>query len=367
VISLLVPDLRGGGAERVNLLLIKEFLRLGHSVDLLLLQKRGALLDDVSSGAKVVDLSAPRVRSGFWPLVRYLRDRKPEVLLVSMWPLTTLAVLAAKVAGYTGCLITSEHNALSKTRQADGLSGALLRLSMRWINGRSDVVVGVSDGVIDDLHRLGLPSRTGRTIYNPVAISSTTELSDTWREHPWLKTNQSSRILAVGSLKPQKDYPTLLRAMRRLRHDGQQRELLILGTGPLEPDLRAQRDALGLSDVVHFGGFVSDPGPFYRAAGLFVLSSAWEGFGNVLVEALAAGTPVVATNCQSGPAEILEEGKYGSLTPVGDDLALAKAIEASLKAERNADALRRRAADFSPERIAEQYLEIFSSSQGFGV
>ena len=84
MISLLVPDLRGGGAERVNLLLIKEFLRLGHSVDLLLLQKRGALLDDVSSGAKVVDLSAPRVRSGFWPLVRYLRDRKPEVLLVSM-------------------------------------------------------------------------------------------------------------------------------------------------------------------------------------------------------------------------------------------------------------------------------------------
>jgi glycosyltransferase involved in cell wall biosynthesis len=130
---------------------------------------------------------------------------------------------------------------------------------------------------------------------------------------------------------------------------------------PLEAELRAQRESMGLSDVVHFGGFVSDPGPFYLAAGLFVLSSAWEGFGNVIVKALAAGTPVVSTDCPSGPAEILENSKYGALVPVGDDLALTNAVEASLKSEHDTDALRRRAADFSSGRIAEQYLEIVSA------
>lgn len=360
-ISMFVPDLRGGGVERVRLLLAREFLRRGHIVDLVLLQKKGALLDQVPPGATVVDLSASRVRNGFGPLVRYLRGRKPDVMLASMWPLTTLAVIGAKVARFQGKVIASEHSALSRSPLATGLSGLALRTGMRWVNGHADSVVGVSAGVVEDLYRLGLPKGKGVTIHNPVELSGSQLLPDGWSEYSWFQVDRRLRLLAVGSLKPAKDYPTLLRAMRRVRDSVERVELLILGTGSLEPDLRAQRDALGLSDVVHFGGFVSDPGPFYRAAGVFVLSSAWEGFGNVIVEALAAGTPVVATNCQSGPAEILEEDKYGSLTPVGDDLALAKAIEASLKAEYSADALRRRAADFSPERIAQQYLEIFSS------
>lgn len=361
IVSLFLPDFRGGGAERVNLLLAQEFARLGHSVDLVLLQQRGDLLHQVPPSIRLVELSATRVRNGFWPLVRYLRGREPDVILASMWPLTTLAVIAAKVARFQGKVIASEHSALSLSPLATGLSGLALRIGMRWVNGHADSVVGVSSGVVEDLYRLGLPEGKGVTIHNPVELSGSQLLPDGWSEYSWFQVDRRLRLLAVGSLKPAKDYPTLLRAMRRVRDSVERVELLILGTGPLEPDLRAQRDALGLSDVVHFGGFVSDPGPFYRAAGVFVLSSAWEGFGNVIVESLAAGTPVVATNCQSGPAEILEEGKYGSLTPVGDDLALAKAIEASLKAEHNADALRRRAADFSPERIVKQYLEIFSS------
>jgi len=356
-----VPDLRGGGVERVRLLLAKEFLRRGHSVDLVLLQKNGVLLDQVPSGVRVVDFGASRVRKSLWPLVRYLKQHKPDVLLASMWPLTTMAVVASMISGYQGRVVISEHNALSRTRQADGFSGKALRWSMRWINGHSDVVVGVSNGVIDDLHRLGLPQTSGTTIYNPVAISSSKEIPSTWDEHPWLNTGTKNRILAVGSLKPQKDYPTLMCAVRQLKERGQAVELLILGTGPLEDELRRQRDSMGVSEIVHFGGFVTDPGPFYRAAGLFVLSSAWEGFGNVIVEALAAGTPVVSTDCPSGPADILEDGKYGFLVPVGDDLALADAMEASLKAEHDPDSLRRRAADFSPGRIAEDYLEIFSA------
>jgi glycosyltransferase involved in cell wall biosynthesis len=360
---MLIPDLRGGGVERVRLLLAKEFLRRGHSVDLLLLKKEGLLLDQVPSGVRVIDLSARRVRNGFWPLVRYLREHEPEVLLVSMWPLTTLAVLAAKVFQLKGKVIVSEHSALSRSPQATGVSGLALRTSMRWINGYADSVVGVSHGVVEDLHRLGLRTGKGVTIHNPIELSPSQSIPDGcgWSEQSWFQVDKSQRLLAVGSLKPAKDYPTLLRAMLRLKESGHKAELLILGTGPLEEELRAQRESMGLSDVVHFGGFVLDPGPFYRAAGLFVLSSAWEGFGNVIVEALAAGTPVVSTHCQSGPAEILESGKYGALVPVGDCLALTKAIVASLTTEHDTGSLRRRAADFSSGRISEQYLEIFSA------
>ena len=360
-ISILLPDLRGGGAERVNLLLAKEFVRLGHSVEFVLLKKQGVLLEQVPPSVTMVDLSAARIRNGFWPLVRYLKQRKPDVLLASMWPLTTLAVLAARVAQFRGRVIISEHSALSYSPDAKGCSGYALKASMRWLNGLADAVVGVSDGVVEDLHSLGLPLKKGIRIYNPIEISEATSMPRSWLRQPWLQVDQKRRLLAVGSLVPAKDYPTLLRAMRRLKERETMAELLILGTGFLEDELRRQRDAMDLSEIVHFGGFVTDPAPFYRAAGMFVLSSAWEGFGNVVVEALAAGTPVVSTDCPSGPAEILEDGRFGSLVPVGDDAALADAMESSLRSEHDRDLLRHRAEDFRPERIAEQYLELFSS------
>lgn len=357
-ITLLVPDLRGGGVERVRLLLAHQFLLDGHDVDLVLLRKRGMLLDQVPVGARVIDLQVGRVRRGFIPLVRYLQEQRPNVLLASMWPLTTLAVLAAKVARFRGRVVVSEHSTLSRSPQNDGLSGFALRASMRWVNAFADDVIGVSAGVLDDLHGLGLRAGVGRVIHNPVAISDARTVPDTWHDHPWVKRPSSQRLLAVGSLKPAKDYPTLLFAMKKVVNSGTDVSLLILGTGPLQGELEEQRRVLGLEGHVHFGGFVSDPGPFYRAAGLFVLSSAWEGFGNVIVEALAAGTPVVSTDCRSGPAEILENGRYGRLVPVGGGDALALAIGESLSANHDADALRARANDFSVEKTGQAYLQV---------
>lgn len=358
MISIFLPDLSGGGAEKVNLLLLRAFVDKGYDVDLVLLRRQGAFLDQVPPQVRIIDLDANRIRNGFVPLVRYLREHRPDALLASMWPLTTIAVLAAKVARFRGRVVVAEHSALSRSPQNDGLSGLALRASMRWINVLADDLVGVSAGVVDDLHDLGLPVDVGRVIHNPVAISDTKAVPDIWQGHWWMKRPQSQRVLAVGSLKPAKDYPTLLSAIRKLVDSGMEVALLILGTGPLQGELEEQRRALGLEEHVHFGGFVSDPGPFYRAAGLFVLSSAWEGFGNVIVEALAAGTPVVSTDCRSGPAEILENGRYGHLVPVADDEALALAIGESLSANHDAGALQARANDFSVEKIGQAYLQV---------
>jgi glycosyltransferase involved in cell wall biosynthesis len=359
-IAMFVPDMRGGGVERVRLLLAKEFLRNGHSVDLILLQEKGELLRRIPDGVNVVSLCATRVRNGYWGLVKYLKNQNPDVLLASMWPLTSLAVLAARSVAFKGKVILSEHSALSRSPQGQGFSGLALRASLRLINGKASSVIGVSYGVIRDLHGLGFRKDKGIVINNPVELSDEKNIPDEFLDHPWFKVEKERRLLSVGALKPAKDYPTLFRSILRLIEKGQEVKLLILGTGVLEKELKRQCDCMGLSDFIHFGGFVSDPAPFYRAAGLFVLSSAWEGFGNVIVEALAAGTPVISTDCSSGPAEILDNGRFGSLVPVGDDGSLACMIEKSLCLNHDANILRKRAADFNSEKIANKYLEVFS-------
>lgn len=361
-ISLLLPDMRGGGAERVNLLLLREFLSRGYDVDLVLLHKQGELLNQLPAKVRVIDLRSDRIRQAFMPLVRYLRDHRPDALLVSMWPLTTLAVIAAKVARYSGTVVVSEHAALTKSPVSKGWSGKVLRASMRWINWHANDVVGVSNGVIEDLHKLGLPAAVGKTIYNPIEISSNTTVPEKWLLHPWMQSPRSRRVIAVGSLKHQKDYPTLLLAIKKIVDLGREVSLLILGTGPLLAELEEQCRILGLERQVHFGGFVPDPGPFYRAAALFVLSSAYEGFGNVIVEAMAAGTPVVATDCLSGPAEILSYGQFGRLVPVGDETQLADSITDCLENPLHPSTLIERSADFLPDVIATQYLKVLLKS-----
>lgn len=359
-IAFFIPDLRGGGVERVRLLLSGEFLAKGHEVDLVLLRKQGDLVGLVPEQVRIIDLQVDRIRQGFMPLVRYLKEQQPDALIASMWPMTTLAVVAAKMARFRGRVLVSEHNALTRSARCGGVPGWVLRNSMRWVNGQADAVIGVSQGVVDDLHRLGLPKRAGKVIYNPVAISSTTNFPEAWTEHPWLTRPHSRRLIAVGSLKEQKDYPTLLQAMKQVIDAGEDVSLLVLGTGPLQASLEQQCRSLGLDDHVYFGGFVADPGPFYRAAQLFVLSSAWEGFGNVIVEAMAAGTPVVSTDCRSGPAEILEHGRYGRLVPVGDAAALAQAIIASLATALLPQVLQTRAEDFRVEKVCARYLQLLT-------
>lgn len=360
-IAFFVPDLRGGGVERVRVLLAREFLSRGHHVDLVLLRKVGVLLEQLPAQVRVFDLRASRVRNGFLPLVRYLKSEQPDALLASMWPLTMLSVVAARAALYTGKLVVSEHSALSCSPQNSGLSGIVLRASMRWVNARADSIIGVSAGVVKDLHGLGLPTKSGLVIHNPVAISDEMTIPDSWESHPWMIAPKSQRLLAVGSIKPAKDYPTLLAGVKKVVDSGKDVSLLILGVGPLRQQLEAQCHEMGIADCVHFGGFVNAPGPFYRAASLFILSSAWEGFGNVIVEAMAAGTPVVSTDCRSGPAEILDNGRYGKLVPVGDSDGLAGAIIDSLNETHDTDALRARAGVFSVDKIAEEYLKVLVS------
>lgn len=355
-ISLVIPDLRGGGAERLSLDLAREFIRLGHPAEFVLMRADGDFLSEAKAEFSVVDLQAPRARQVVPALARYLRQTRPTALLAAMWPLTVLAPVAARVAGYRGSVVVSEHGIISAQYRDWGRMHRLaLRFSAfagyRLAYGR----VGVSQGVCDDMARLSLmPAARMTTIHNPVRVLSSPASDALCQADALWGVPPGRRILTVGNLKEVKNHPLLLRSFAQMCDAGAR--LMILGQGSNEGKLRALAEELGITGRVIFAGFHADPAPFYASADLFALSSDYEGFGNVIVEALSFGLPVVSTDCPSGPGEILDGGRFGRLTPVGDALALAKAMSDALAEPTEQAVLKCRAADFAPEIAARKYL-----------
>lgn len=324
-LTLFLPDLDGGGAERVALALLQGFIERGHTVDLVLVRKRGALLPLVPPQVEIIDLGAHKLRDAVWPLVRYLRQRRPQALHAMMWPLPLIAVVARGIARVDTRIVGSEHSILSKA--PIGLRRKLWRTLTRRAYLNADALVAVSAGVADDLSALvGLPRDRISVIHNPLLLPAT--LPDPAAAVTRWPT-QTKRILAVGSLKPEKNYPLLLRALAEVRKSVPA-SLLILGDGNLRGTLETQAVAAGLADAVVFVGFELDPWPYFAAADLFVLSSDNEGLGNVLIEALHAGLLVVSTDCPSGPREVLAGGEFGRLVECGNSELLAAAIVAAL-------------------------------------
>jgi glycosyltransferase involved in cell wall biosynthesis len=339
--------------------LAKEFLARGHAVEIVLMRAEGELLPLAPDGAGLVDLKAPRLRGALLPLARYLRQTRPDALLAAMWPLTSVAVWARDLARVPTRVVVSDHTDYMASPEAASRAGRVkLRSSMRWSYPRADGVVAVSGGVARSVAGLtGMPQDNISVIHNPVRQASATQTQEPCNAAAEWARHDGPRLIAVGSLKPAKNYALLLTAFAHVRQQADAR-LLVLGEGPLRSDLEALRRRLGLDGAVDMPGFVLDPYPYLARADLFVLSSAWEGFGNVIVEALACGTPVVSTDCPSGPREILDDGRHGKLVPVGDAGALAQAIIAALAGDHDRPALIRRAQDFSVERAADAYLKL---------
>ena len=361
MISILLPDLRGGGAERVMLDLAREFARLGHEVEFALMQAIGDFLPEAQRDFRVIDLSVAKTRGVVVPLARYMRQAKPDAVIANMWPLTSASVLSRALSRHRSQLLLVEHNTLSRQYASWGTLHAFeMSLSMASTYRFADLVAAVSEGAAVDTARLArLPPSRVSVLHNPIPQrpmppSATRDMvTSKWDCPP------GQRILTVGSLKDQKNHPLLLRAFAKLSRPSAR--LMILGQGN-EALLRSLAAALGIADRVIFAGFHTDPSPFYATADLFVLSSDYEGLPTVLIEALSFGLPVVSTDCPSGPAEILENGRWGRLTPVGDAEALARAMDEALSSSVDREALKRRAADFSPEIAARKYLDLLGLS-----
>ncbi|MEN1925792.1 glycosyltransferase [Luteimonas qiangzhengi] len=356
-VAVLLPDLRPGGAEGMRVKMAYEWIARGCDVEFVLRQASGELFHQLPDRVSVVDFGASRVRRSFGPLLRYLRDARPDVLLVAMWPLTAIAPLAAKLAGFRGRVVVSEHSAQSLAYRHKGrVHSSALRVST-WLGYRlADVRIGVSSGVADDMASLSRMSREAITVqYNPAARGLAHPGVSVLP--PELEGVSSPRILAVGTLKAVKRFDVAIEAFARLPAS-LGATLCIVGEGQERQALQAKIDAFGVNGRVLLLGYRADTAPWYANADLFVLSSDYEGFGNVIVEALEHGVPVVSTDCPSGPREILEDGKYGRLVLVGDADALASAMLESLQSQHDHAALKARAQDFAVDKVADQYLDL---------
>ena len=358
-VSILLPDLGGGGAEKVSLDLARQFSSAGCNVDFVLLRKQGELLEEVESEFAVTCLGVKKIRSAIGPFRKYIIGHQPDVILAAMWPLTTLAVITNFLCKRKAQIISIEHSVLSSQYSGRGLFHRLLLiLSAAFTYRASDYSVGVSQGVADDMEMISfLGGNKVRVINNPVPPHCPADIEQKLTVESLWGDFDGCKILSVGSFKEAKRFDILLKAFSIVSNHLNVK-LILLGDGPLRKDLVVLSETLGISERVIMPGFIPKTSPFYECSDLFVLSSDREGLPTVIIESLAAGTPVVATDCKSGPAEILDDGKYGKLVPVGDPAALAKAIEESLSEPFDPKALKARAKDFSPEIIAKQYLEL---------
>jgi len=355
-LAIFLASLRGGGAERSMLNLSKDLTARGHHVDLLLASKTGPYLDQVSDCVRIVDLGAKRVVNSLFPLVRYLRDERPDTLLSAMNHVNIVALWARWLAGVDTRVVISERNLLtqwsknSKKRVDRMVIPRLIKRCYPWADG----IVAVSDGVGDDLARwTRIPRAQIHTIYNPVARPELFAQTTASVDHPWFQPGQPPVVLAAGRLHEQKDFPTLVRAVSQVRKTRLVR-LMILGEGTERAALEQLIGELNMRDDVSLHGFVANPYAYMARAAAFVLSSRWEGLPGVLIEAMCCGAPVIATDCESGPREILRNGECGQLVPVGDYQAIADAIHKAL-GDPNTRPTRESLRRFEPETVVNQY------------
>jgi glycosyltransferase involved in cell wall biosynthesis len=361
-IAIFIQSLTIGGAERATLNLIKGLVQQDIHVDLLLANYSGGFLSEVPLEVRIIDLKGKRVLFSLFPLVRYIRAQHPDTLLAIQTHASLIALWAAVLAGVHTPLIVSQHTTLSAVKATSPFSRNRLIISLaRLFFGYAAAAICVSQGVADDFIKIvGMPHEKTHVIYNPVVSAGIEQQAHTPISHPWFTHGAFPVILAVGRLTKAKDYPTLLRAFS-LVFKKQPAHLIILGEGRERTLLEALIEQLGLEDNVQMPGFVANPYAYMAHARLLVLSSKWEGFGNVLVEAMACGTPVVSTDCRSGPGEILEHGRFGRLVQVGDAQALADAILETLQAPPDQALLRRRAQDFTLDESVRKYIRVFET------
>jgi len=354
-IALFTTFLGSGGAERVMVNLAKGFRDHGLEVDLVL-TRFGPRQYEIPSGVRLIDIGAPRIYAALPGIIRYLRQAQPDIVLSAGAAVNVTVLLAWRLSRSRARIFVAEHiSQIEATRNSRDWRRKILPAFIRKTYPWADGIVAVSKGAADQLVKISaIPKHKIRVIYNPVVSEELFVKAEQPLNHPWFRKGEPPVILAAGRLILQKDFTTLIRAFAVVRRERPAR-LMILGEGKDRDQLEALVRELGLEEDVALPGFVNNPYQYMRRAAVFVLSSKWEALPTVLIEAMACGCPVVSTDCPSGPAEILENGKWGRLVPVQSPELLAKAILETLECPIYAT---EHARQFSLERATQEYLRL---------
>jgi glycosyltransferase involved in cell wall biosynthesis len=361
-IAVFLPALAGGGAERVLLLLAGGFAARGVPVDLVVPHTAGEYRDEVPATVRLVELGARGALTSLPHLVTYLRRERPSALLSTLSHANIVVLWARAVARVPTRIVVREANTISvATRGAARFRDRLMPFLIRRFYPLADAIIAVSDGVARDLERTaGVPAERIRRLDNPIVTDDLARLAAQPLEDPWFAPGQPPVVLGVGRLERQKDFASLIRAFARVRATRPAR-LVLLGEGGERRALEALVLELGLEGDVRLPGFVANPFAYMARAGVFVLSSAWEGMPGALIQALACGVPVVATDCESGPRELLGGGRGSCLVGVGDIAAMSLAIAGALDGPR-CPPDDRVLAPFTQAAAVERYLHLLSGT-----
>jgi exopolysaccharide biosynthesis WecB/TagA/CpsF family protein len=371
-IAFFMRDLSGGGVERMRLRLAEGLAARGHAVTLVVQVFQGALVPQLRPEIRIVVLGRNRTLACIRPLARLLRTRQFDIIFSSL-DHNNVALLTARIlAGSATPVVVCQHNALNGER-ALGWKYVVIPVLYRLLAPWAAHFIGVSSGVAGDLIRAaGISRNKVSIVYNPVFDAEEQPQCHAEPADPWLSAGASPPLFVfAGRLVPQKDPALAIRAFA-LYAAGHPGSLALLGEGPLAPELERLISALNLSHRVRLMHFVPRPAAWYKQARALLLTSRYEGFGNVIVEALACGTPVIAANCPHGPAEILGNGRWGRLIQPGDVHGFATAMAEDLRAAFPAEALRARAMAFSRAACVQAHESItrdllLSAPRAFGI
>lgn len=359
-ITLFMPGLGGGGAERVMLTVAEGLVAAGFKVDLVLCKAEGVLEPAIPDGVNTVDLNASKVIKSIVPFYRYLKKNKPDIILSAL-TLTNLAALFVNRIAFTNTkIIVCEHgNFSARTAKGKKRRYAMLPPLAKALYPSADAVVTVSHGTRNDLlAKLPVPENRCKVIYNPLPRKEASTLIRQKVSKTWFTNDKFTVIIGVGSLKKAKNFGLLIKSFSRVYQKNNNCRLAILGEGNKRNELCALAEKLEVKEAIWMPGYVNNPLKYVAKADCFVLSSRWEGFAIVILEALACNTKVVSTDCPFGPSEILEGGKWGQLVPRNNVEKMTNAIIDTLKSP--AIDAARRVRDFSKENTTRRYIQLIN-------
>ncbi len=373
-IAIFIPDLSGGGAERAMINLVVEFAKRGILIDLIVIESKGDYKNSLPKEIRLVPLlpqffkylplsqlrllrSLIKYIVTFLILVKYIKKRNIQILLTTLDISNIIGLITKRYFVKNIILVTRLANILSRraSTSKNWKIRLLIYIQRRLLSTANAIVVNSQDSAEDIKNYVSNVSHLVHIIYNPVTSPNITIQAKKSVNHPWSGSADFKIILSVNRLHPQKDLPTLLRAFAEVVKLKQSSRLIILGQGPEENKLKKIADKLGIRNTVDFVGFQQNPFSWMDKADVFVLSSLFEGCPNTLIEAMACETPVVSTDCQGGPREILKDGRLGRLVQVGNHKELASAILETLKNPVSSKVLRERAQDFSIKLSVDKY------------
>lgn len=356
-VSLFIPNLQGGGAERVFINLAKILLGRGLFVELVVGNSEGELIKQIED-INLVDLRSSSVVRSIIPLYRHLRKSKPDVLMSALPHANLAAIISVLLSGKKCKIISTVHENVFFALQHISLYEKFILYILKVGYLFSDGFVAVSSGLLnayERFHGKSLP-HIRKVIYNPIIKEINSQELNVIKPK---SSKEFFKIVSAGRLSFEKNFSLLINAFSLLV-DKRNITLTIYGEGPERKALEDLIERLELKEFIFLPGFTHNLNEKFSESDLFVMSSIWEGFGNVLVEAMAAGCKIISTDCESGPREILMGGKYGELVPVNDPIALANAIMKEMNNSGNSYSRKEMLSPFTFENIGNQYISLFS-------